>query len=157
VEHLADFYGDDPIGAATSHGSAPGRVPYLVKDPRGWGEFLEQLKQHPAIGSANTMRGVQGRRPNLLDLEAELAAMIVPLLVMCGDEDDQCLDPSLYLKRACPMSALAILPRSGHTLNLEEPQAFDELVERFLSTVDAGAWRARDPRSAQGANPLGHR
>lgn len=157
VEHLAGFYRDDPVGAATSHGSAPGRVPFMVKDPRGWQEFLDQLRQHDAAGSANTMRGVQGRRPNLLDLEAELGALRVPLLILCGDEDDQCLEPSLYLKRACPAAGLAILPRSGHTLNLEEPGAFNRLVGEFIAAADAGAWRPRDPRSAPGRNPLGHR
>jgi pimeloyl-ACP methyl ester carboxylesterase len=157
VEHLAEFYGDDPVGAATSHGSAPGRVPFMIKDPRGYAEFLEQLKGHPGAGSANTMRGVQGRRPNLLDLDAELRALPVPLLVMCGDEDEQCLEPSLYIKRAAPMCGLAILPRSGHTLNLEEPAEFNRLVGDFIATVDAGRWTPRDPRSAPGVNPLGHR
>lgn len=157
VEHLAEFYGDDPVGAAVSHGSAPGRVPFMVKDERGWTEFLEQLKQHSPVGSSLTMRGVQGRRPNLLDLEDELRALAVPLLVMTGDEDEQCLEPSLYLKRACPMAGLAVLPRSGHTLNLEEPARFNQLVGDFLAQVTAGAWLPRDPRSAPGVNPLGHR
>ena len=157
VEHLADFYETDPVGAATSHGSAPGHVPFMLKDPRGWAEFLEQLKGHSARGSAFTMRGVQGRRPNLLDLESELGALAVPLLVMCGDEDDQCLEPSLFVKRAAPMCGLAVIPRSGHTLNLEEPGAFNDLVSSFVASVEAGAWRPRDPRSMPGTNPLGHR
>jgi pimeloyl-ACP methyl ester carboxylesterase len=157
VEHLAAFYASDPYGAATAHGSAPGRVPFMVKDERGWSEFLEQLRGHSAVGSAATMRGVQGKRPNLLDLEAELGALAVPLLLMCGDEDDQCLEPSLFVKRVTPMCALAVLPRTGHTLNLEEPHAFNALVADFLATVEAGAWRRRDPRSMPGRNPLGHR
>lgn len=157
AEHLADFYRDDPVDAANSHGSAPGRVPFMVKDPRGYQEFLDQLRGHDAAGSSGTMRGVQARRPNLLGLEAELGALSVPLLVMCGDEDDQCLAASLYLKRACPMAGLAVLPRSAHTLNLEEPEEFNRLVGSFIACVDAGAWRARDPRSAPGRNPLGHR
>lgn len=157
VEHLAAFYAEDPDGAAASHGAAPGRIPFMVKDPRGWQEFADQLRGHPSVGSANTMRGVQGMRPNLYDLEDELGAMTSPLLIMCGDEDDQCLEPSLYLKRTIRTSALAVLPRSGHTLNLEEPSLFNELLQDFLTAVDAGAWRPRDPRSAPGSNPLGHR
>lgn len=157
AEQLADFYADDPLAAASSHGSAPGRVPFRNKDPRGYQEFLRQLRGHDPAGSSNTMRGVQARRPNLLDLEAELAALPVPLLVICGDEDEQCLEPSLYLKRACPVAGLAVLPRSGHTLNLEEPGAFNQLVGTFIAAVQAGSWRARDPESAPGRNPLGHR
>jgi len=157
VEHLADFYRDDPIGAASAHASAPGRIPFLLKDPRGWVEFADQLAEHPSIGSSNTMRGVQGRRPNLYDLEAELSALAVPLLVMCGDEDEQCLEPSLYLKRTVSTAGLVVLPRTGHTLNLEEPARFNELVLDFLTSVDSGDWAPRDPRSAPGRNPLGNR
>ena len=76
---------------------------------------------------------------------------------MTGDEDEQCLDPSLWLKRTIPMAGLAVLPRSGHTLNLEEPALFNRLVEDFLTTVEAGAWTPRDPRSAPGLKPLGGR
>ena len=157
VEHLATFYAEDPLAAAASHGSAPGRVPFMVKDPRGWQEFADQLTEHPATGSANTMRGVQGRRPNLYDLEPELAAFEVPLLIMCGDEDDQCLEPSLHLKRTIPMAGLAVLPRSGHTLNLEEPALFNQLVGNFLTAVDSGGWLPRDPRSDPGLKSLGSR
>ena len=157
VEHLATFYAEDPRAAAASHGSAPGRVPFMVKDPRGWQEFADQLAEHPAAGSANTMRGVQGRRPNLYDLESELAAFEVPLLIMCGDEDEQCLDPSLYLKRTIPMAALTVLPRSGHTINLEEPALFNQLVGNFLAAVDSGGWLPRDPRSDPGLKALGSR
>jgi pimeloyl-ACP methyl ester carboxylesterase len=157
VEHLAAYYADDPEGAAASHGSAPGRIPFMLKDPRGWQEFADQLRGHPAAGSASTMRGVQGKRPSLYDLESELAAMTSPLLILCGDEDEQCLEPSVYLKRTIATAALAVLPRSGHTLNLEEPALFNQLLQDFVAAVDAGAWAPRDPRSAPGANPLGRR
>ena len=157
VEDLAAFYADDPEGAAAAHASAPGRIPFMLKDPRGWKDFADQLRAHPATGSANTMRGVQGKRPNLYDLESELAAMRSPLLILCGDEDDQCLDPSVYLKRTISTAALAVLPRSGHTLNLEEPTLFNQLVQDFLAAVDGGAWAPRDARSAPGAKPLGRR
>jgi hypothetical protein len=51
------------------------------------------------------------------------------------------------LKRAIPASGLAIMPRTGHTANLEEPGAFNAAVDRFLAAVQRGTWRPRDPRS----------
>ena len=51
------------------------------------------------------------------------------------------------LKRTVPTSGLAILPRTGHTCNLEEPDDFNAPVERFLAAVDGGAVAPRDPRS----------
>lgn len=155
IEELAALYLEDRVKAASSHGSAPGRVPFMVKDPRGWQEFLDRLQAHDPVGKANTMRGVQARRPNLLDMEEELSGLEAPMLVICGDEDEPCLEPSLFLKRTCSTSGLAVLPRSGHTLNLEEPDAFNALVDGFLAAVDAGAWHPRDPRSYPRADQLG--
>jgi pimeloyl-ACP methyl ester carboxylesterase len=100
-----------------------------------------------ALFSALTMRGVQRERPSLYDLTDELRALEVPTLLMVGDEDAGCLETNLMLKRTIPSAALVVLPRSGHTLNLEEPASFNRLVAEFLATVDAGRWRLRDPRS----------
>ena len=43
-----------------------------------------------------------------------------------------------------------VLPKSGHTVNLEEPDLFNSSVENFLAQVDAGRWELRDPRSLTG-------
>lgn len=156
VAGLAEFYEQDVAAAAASHGSAPGRIAFMVKDPRGWAEFATQLAEHSSAGSAMTMRGVQGGRPNLYDLRDELAELQLPLLVITGDEDEPCLEPGLFLKRTVPAAGLAVLPRSGHTVNLEEPAAFNQLVQDLFSTADTGRWSARDPRS-RAARQLGHR
>jgi pimeloyl-ACP methyl ester carboxylesterase len=95
------------------------------------------------------MRGVQMRRPSLYDLEAGFRAMQAPLLIMTGDEDDHCIEPGLYLKRVVPRCGLAVFPKSGHTLNLEEPELFNRLLAEFIAQVEAGRWGVRDPR----ANP----
>jgi pimeloyl-ACP methyl ester carboxylesterase len=147
VESLAAFYAEDSRGAAAAHAATPGRIPFEVKDPRGYSEFAAQLARHPGTGSANTMRGVQGRRPNLYDLGDELAALEVPLLLIVGDEDEPCLEPGIFLKRTVRTSGLAVLPRTGHTVNLEEPAAFNALVLDFITAVEGGAWQPRDPRS----------
>ena len=74
--------------------------------------------------------------------------MAIPLLIVAGDEDEGCLEADLMLKRTIPTSGLAILPRTGHTCNLEEPDDFNAPVERFLAAVDARRRsRPRDPRS----------
>jgi pimeloyl-ACP methyl ester carboxylesterase len=132
---------------AERYALGPARVQLQDKDPRGWEEFARQLAEHSAQGSALTMRGVQRRRPSLYDLQDQLRELRVPSLLVTGDEDDACLDANLMLKRTIPSSALAVLPRTGHTVNLEEPDAFNALVADFLATVDAGRWTLRDPRS----------
>ena len=76
--------------------------------------------------------------------------MAVPTLVMTGDEDDHCIQTSVYLKKTIPACGLAILPKTGHTLNLEEPELFNQLLAEFLAQVEAGAWDRRDPRADPG-------
>ncbi len=125
----------------------PTRVQYANKDPRGWAEFAAQMADHSTRGSANTMRAVQGKRPSLYDLADEMRALTVPTLILNGDEDDPCLDVGLFMKRTIPSAALALLPRSGHLINLEEPALFNRLLGDFLAQVDAGRWEMRDPRS----------
>jgi pimeloyl-ACP methyl ester carboxylesterase len=129
---------------ASTYGHGPARVPFRTKDPRGFAEFARQLAEHSALGSANTMRGYQARRPCLYELTQEMARIDVPVLVMTGDEDEPCLEPSLLVKRTIAKAGLAMLPCSGHAINLEEPALFNRLLEDFLHQVDNGRWPERD-------------
>jgi pimeloyl-ACP methyl ester carboxylesterase len=81
--------------------------------------------------------------------------MRVPTLVVTGDEDEGSLDPDLMLKRTIPSAALAVLPRTGHACNLEEPGLFNRLVQDFITTVDSGRWTLRDPRSVSDSLTIG--
>jgi pimeloyl-ACP methyl ester carboxylesterase len=143
----AAFETDGAALVAQRYAVGPARVQLQNKNPRGWAQFRAALAEHSAAGSALTMRGVQAGRPSLYELADRLAAVSVPVLIVAGDEDEGCLEPALMLKRALPASGLAILPQTGHTANLEEPEAFNHAVDRFLAMVDRGAWRRRDPRS----------
>jgi pimeloyl-ACP methyl ester carboxylesterase len=130
-----------------TYGRGPQRVQLEGKDPRAFVEYLRQFEEHSALGAANTLLGVQNRRPSFYDLTAEMARMTVPTLIMSGDEEEPCLEVNLLMKRTIPTAALAILPRSGHAINLEEPALFNQLLESFFHQVEAGRWSARDPRS----------
>lgn len=143
----ANFETRGAAAFAPTYAEGASRVQFQDKDPRGWVLFAERLAQHSAPGAANTMRGVQMRRPSLYDLEDQFRTMAVPLLVMVGDEDDHCLQPGLFLKRTVPASGLAVFPKSGHTLNLEEPALFNHLLAEFIAQVEAGRWLPRDHRA----------
>jgi pimeloyl-ACP methyl ester carboxylesterase len=143
----AAFAAEGAAQVAERYAIGPARVQFQNKNPRGWAEFAEALAGHSSVGSALTMRGVQAARPSLYALTDELAMVRTPVLVMVGDEDEGCLEPALMLKRTVPTSGLAVLPRTGHTANLEEPDVFNRVVDRFLATVARAAWHPRDPRS----------
>ncbi|PXY24653.1 alpha/beta fold hydrolase [Prauserella muralis] len=152
----AAFEQEGSAGMARWYGVGPARVQYEAKDPRGHAEHVRILAEHDPVGAALTMRGVQKQRPSLYALRDELARCAPPVLLIAGDEDDGVLETNLMLKRTIPRCGLAVLPRSGHVTNLEEPELFNRLVERFCTAVDHGTWRERDPRAC-GASTTGAR
>ena len=93
------------------------------------------------------MRGFQGGRPSIYTMTDAIGRVPTPALIICGDEDDPCVGASLFLKKHLPAAGLAMFPKSGHVLNLEEPALFNETVERFITLAEAGRWPVRDPRS----------
>jgi pimeloyl-ACP methyl ester carboxylesterase len=139
------------VKAAEGYALGPTRVQFQNKDPRGWREFADQLAENSTEGAARTMRGVQKRRPSLFDLVDKMKAINVPTLIMTGDEDWPCLEPGILMKRTIPTAALIVMPNAGHTINLEEPAAFNQHISEFFHTVDVGAWRKRDPRATVSA------
>lgn len=140
---------------AKSYMVSGSRVQFQNKDPRGFEESYRFFSEHSAKGSALTLRGYQARRPSLYALEAELKQITVPTLLVLGDEDEPGLDANVFLKRTIPSSGLVVLPRTGHAVNLEEPDHFNALVEDFFSTVERGRWMMRDPRANIGGQILG--
>jgi pimeloyl-ACP methyl ester carboxylesterase len=125
---------------AATYGHNATRLQLRDKDPRGFALYIKYLSEHSPQGSANTMLGYQARRPSLYDLKKEMAAIAAPVLVMCGDEDEATLEPGLLMKRTIPHMGLAVLPRTGHGMNLEEPALFNRLVEDFFRQVQSGRW-----------------
>ena len=128
----------------------PARVPFEVKDPRGYQEFYDQFASHSAKGAANTLRGYQG-------------GPAAGLRIRGGDQDDHaadadhlrrrgrsCIEPSVYLKKHIATSGLAMFPKSGHTVNIEEPALFNQTLGDFL-----GAGRCRPMGRARHAVDAG--
>ena len=132
---------------AETYAAGPTRVQFRNKDPRGWEEFAGMLAEHSAAGSAHTQQGVQKQRPSLFDLAGPMQGLTVPTLIVTGDEDWPCLVPSVFMKRTIPSAGLLVVPNTGHTVNLEEPAAFNTALADFFAQVDAGRWPMRDPRA----------
>jgi len=137
--------GMNKVGAEYALG--PSRVQFQNKDPKGWQLFNDFLINHDAIGSANTLLGVQNKRPNLYELEKEISNIKTPTLIINGDEDDMCLEVGLFLKRTIKTSGLFIVPKTGHTINLEEPNLFNNYLSEFYSAINAKSWNERDQRA----------
>lgn len=148
AEKAAKRFEDLPMEEASlSYALGPTRVQFQNNDPRGWAEFRDQLAEHSALGSANTLRGVQKARPSLYELVDDMKRITAPTLVITGDEDWPCLEPALLMKRTIETAGLAVIPNAGHTINIETPMAFNRHLEEFLHKVAVGRWPSRDPRA----------
>jgi pimeloyl-ACP methyl ester carboxylesterase len=152
VEIVARRWGT--VGAqkfAPIYGSGPGREQLEAKDPRGFKEFITQLSEHSSKGASLTLRGVQARRPSPFELVLELERMTVPVLIIHGDEDRSCLGTGAFLKRVIPSAGLMVFPKTGHTINLEEPALFNFALQDFFTQVESGRWTMRDKRTETAA------
>jgi len=146
-QNAEDFIKKGTPAVVQAYGLSPARISFAVKDPRGFDEFNKMFAEHDAKGSGNTVRGFQAERPSLYDLETDLRKVTVPSLIVVGDEDDPCLEPSFFLKQWITTSGLVVFPKTGHVVNQEEPGLFNDAVADFIARVEAGRWPARDPRS----------
>ena len=111
-----------------------------AKDQTAWLRFAERLAEHSVIGMAMTLRGVLATRPSLWHLADRLRGLDRPVLLVAGDEDTPCLEPSLFLKATLPDAAFCVMPRTGHLINLEEPSLFNTILFSFLVAVEHGRW-----------------
>lgn len=140
AREIAEMFETEGIEeAARRYAAFPMRHRFRDKDPDGWREFAGWLSEHSARGSALTMLNVQLLRPTLFDLRDALGSFAPPLLVIVGDEDEACLAGSLMLKRTVPRCGLHVIPWASHTINSEEPAAFNQALLAFLSAADADA------------------
>ena len=140
VEEIAHRIETEGLSALSDIATGPNRLQLLRKNPVAWQRFADRLSQHSNVGSALTFRGVQGGRSSIFDLEPRLRSLKAPTLIIIGDEDDDCIEPGLAMKRFISGSGLVMFPQSGHAINLEEPDLFNRVVQDFLTAVEAGKW-----------------
>lgn len=142
--HLADLVRQLEIGgwvaATDQYARGASRIQLLRKDQKSWQEYYEELASHSSIGSILSIKGVILKRPTLFELKPKLQQLNVPTLIVVGDEDGFCIEPSLFMKRNIPRAGLVVFAQTGHVINLEELELFNRVVLDFLTSVEAGSW-----------------
>jgi pimeloyl-ACP methyl ester carboxylesterase len=117
--------------------ASPMRFRLRQKLPAECDRFIELFSSLSARGAANTMRGVQQKRPSLYVHAQRIAQLMCPTLVVVGGEDEGCLKPSRFLQQTLPHAQLHVFPGTGHAVNLENPAEFNRLCLSFLASIDA--------------------
>ena len=82
-------------------------------------------------GLANSLRGVgTGEQPALHD---RLPTLPLPVLLIAGALDTKFCAIARQMEQQLPCATLAIVPGAGHTVHLEQPDLFAQLVRRFCT------------------------
>ena len=67
------------------------------------------------------------------DLRDCVSKLQVPTLIIVGDKDEVFLGPCIELNERIRGSQLKIIQGSGHTVSVEKPQEFNQVLEEFLA------------------------
>lgn len=73
------------------------------------------------------------RTASRFDLTAQSDALMMPVLVLCGERDSINARLSRQLAGALPDARFELVPGAGHVANLDNPQAFNRLLREFLA------------------------
>jgi pimeloyl-ACP methyl ester carboxylesterase len=106
----------------TTHRERPGLV----------ARVRDLVKRNPPRGIADALAGLAARA----DSGPTLREIRVPTLVLCGDEDVLTpLSDARSLRDGIAGSRLETIAGAGHLANLENPEAFNAALSRFLADL----------------------
>ncbi len=110
----------------------------LLQDARLFGKLrasAEGLRRLRRATEGYTGADLLSETPaRAFDTEAHAAALAMPVLALCGEEDPF-LDECRYAASRIPGARLSMLPRCGHLPMLECPEPFRRELRRFLDAA----------------------
>jgi 3-oxoadipate enol-lactonase len=97
-------------------------------------ELVVEIRAQVALNNTAGLRRAILRLRDRSDATPGLAAIIVPTLVIAGDEDVATpVSEARFLAEHIRGAALEVLSGAGHLSNLERPEAFTMALTRFLT------------------------
>lgn len=95
-----------------------------------------RIAQHgSAVGLAMAARGILAQRDSRV-IES-LPGIRVPVLLVVGANDEPFLAGMRYMAEKIPGAVHSVIPAAGHAPNLEQPDAFNQVLDRFLAGLPA--------------------
>lgn len=71
-------------------------------------------------------------------LWSQLPTLTMPTLLLAGALDPKFCTIAEQMAQQLPNATLTIVPAAGHTIHLEQPALFQQLVAQFLATLHNG-------------------
>ena len=97
-----------------------------------WNAQHTQRLNNRAHGLTNSLRGIgTGVQPALHQC---LPALTIPVLLITGELDGKFCATSQQMAQQLPKAQHQIVPDTGHTVHLEQPERFIKLVHDFCTT-----------------------
>jgi 3-oxoadipate enol-lactonase len=117
---LADLVPQGALGAHTHH-----TQPALV------GLFRQAILANDPSAYASACRAIRDA-----DVTASLTRVTCPTLILLGEQEQVApLPAALELKDGIPHATVRVLPNAGHLPFLEQPAAFNAVLQEFVATL----------------------
>lgn len=138
-----------PVGGGAAMPVNPAILAGLKTDPAtviAMAAKIALAKSNRDRLSEMLMKSMSGINPDILygdflacdkhDMTATVAQILVPALVICGDEDKMTPpDRSRYLKDHIPGAQLALIRNAGHFVMLENVEEFNHALSTFAESL----------------------
>jgi pimeloyl-ACP methyl ester carboxylesterase len=128
----------DRIDAEGIHGYAAEALPKLLsaashaQNPQLAADVLQMMQRQPAAGAAVALRVRAEHR----DYIPVLSALDLPTLIIVGSEDQFTpVADAVLMHETIRNSTLVILEGASHMTNMEQPEAFNHALQKFLSSL----------------------
>lgn len=122
MEAFVEYWENLPLFASQQ------RLPYAQRQA-----LHEQRLWNNPLGLANSLRGVgTGVQPAL---QERLTTLSVPVLLIAGILDTKFCTIAQQMAQSLPHAQIHIVPGTGHTVHLEQPELFDSIVKDFCEGV----------------------
>jgi pimeloyl-ACP methyl ester carboxylesterase len=130
----------DRIDAEGIHGYAAEALPKLLspttlaQNPQLASDVLQMMHRQPAAGASAALRVRADHR----DYMPILSAIDIPTLIVVGSEDQFTpIADAVLMHQTIPHSTLIVIEGSGHMSNLEQPNTFNDALQKFLDTLQS--------------------
>ena len=119
VEAFVDEWQRQPLLRPAPHVSAERRA----------AQRAERLDNQP-VGLANSLRGMgAGRQPPLW---SSLPQLGLPVTLLVGEHDARYVEIAARMRAGLPAARLWVVPEAGHTVHLDQPGRFAQLIKTVL-------------------------
>jgi 2-succinyl-6-hydroxy-2,4-cyclohexadiene-1-carboxylate synthase len=130
-QQLADFIEHEGIAAFVDYWE---QVPLFASQQKLPADVQARLRQQRLLnrseGLANSLRGMgTGQQPSYW---SSLADLTMPVLLLTGELDHKFVAINQRMSHLLPNAMLNIVPDAGHTIHLERPLLFGQLVREWL-------------------------